>query len=103
MALQDRVNKVLFSKKDRGFLSDTGSSCFEWLVEREECTYKDDGEPKASDWWETHLTFSDGVRTVHLFDVMCEASIEDNLKSAKAVRKSMDDFVQALEEAVKSK
>ena len=35
MALQDRVNKVLFSKKDRGFLSDTGSSCFEWLVEEE--------------------------------------------------------------------
>lgn len=100
--LQNKTSKVLFDKKDRGFLGDTGSSCFEWIVEHEQTTYEDDGETKTSDWWEAHLTFSDGVRTVHLFDVMCETSIEDNLKSAKTVRKSMDDFIQALEEAVKN-
>lgn len=100
--LKNKIDKILFSKKDRGFLSDTGSSCFEWIVEHEECTYKDDGDFKASDWWQAHLTFSDGVRTVHLFDVACEASIADNLKSAKVVRKSMDAFIQALEEAAKN-
>ncbi|KKM18600.1 hypothetical protein LCGC14_1664050 [marine sediment metagenome] len=100
--LQDKTNKILSSKKDRGFLSDKGSSCFEWMVEHEKCTYKNDGEPKTSDWWEVYLTFSDGVRTVHLFDTACEASIKDNLKSAKTVRKSMDDFIQALEEAAKN-
>jgi len=100
--LKNKTHKILFSKKDRGFLSDIGSSCFEWMVEHEEYTHEDGGESKVSDWWEAYLTFSDGVRTVHLFDVAREASIEDNLKSAKAVRKSMDDFIQALEEAAKN-
>ena len=100
--LKNKKDKILFSKKDRGFLYDTGSICFEWMVEHEVCTYEDDGESKTSDWWEAYLTFSDGVRTVRLFDITCETSTEDNLKSAKTVRKSMNDFFQALEEAVKN-
>ncbi len=72
------------------------------MVEHEECTYETDSEVKTDDWWEAYLTFSDGVRTVQLFGAGCETSIENNLKSAKTVRKSMDDFIHALEEAVKN-
>jgi len=74
MALKNKTTKILFERKDRGFLSDTGSSCFEWMVEHEECTYDDGDEPKTSDWWEAYLTFSDGVRIVHLFDVTCNTT-----------------------------
>lgn len=100
--LKNKKDKILFSKKDRGFLSDTGSSCFEWIVEHEQTTYEDDGETKTSDWWEAYLSFSDSYRTVGIFNCMREDDLKDKLEMAKIVRKSMDDFIQALEEAVKS-
>lgn len=101
--MKNKKDNILFSKKDRGFLCDTGSSCFEWIVEHEETTYEVDGETKTSDWWEAYLSFSDSYRTVSIFNCMREDDLKDKLKMAKTVRKSMDDFIKALEEAVKSK
>jgi len=95
-------SKILFSKKDRGFLYETGSSCFEWIVEHEETTYNDDGETKTSSWWEAYLSFSDSYRTVSIFNCMHEDDLKDKLKVAKKVRKSLDSFINALEEAVKN-
>lgn len=101
--LKNQKNKVLFSKKDRGFLCDTGSSCFEWIVEHEQTTYKeDDGQEKTSDWWEVYLSFSDSYRTISIFNCMHEDDLKTKLAVAKTVRKSLDNFINALEEAVKS-
>ena len=100
--LQNKTIKILFSKKDRGFLCDTGSSCFEWIVEHEQTTYDDDGESKTSDWWEAYLSFSNSYRTVDIFNCMHESDLADKLAMAKVVHKSMGDFIDALEGAVKN-
>lgn len=100
--LKNQNNKVLFSKKDRGFLCDTGSSCFEWIVEHEQTTFEDNGETKTSDWWEAYLSFSDSYRTVGIFNCMHEDDLKTKLAVAKKVRKSLDNFIDALEEATKS-
>lgn len=82
-------------------MGETGSSCFEWIVEHEQTTYEDDGKTKTSDWWEAVLSFSDSYRTISIFNCMHEQDLTDKLVVAKNVRKSMDDFIQALEEAAK--
>lgn len=98
--LKNKKNEILFSKKDRGFLYDTGSSCFEWIVEHERTTYEDGDETKTSEWWEAYLSFSDSYRTVGIFNCMHEDDLKDKLAVAKKVHKSMSDFISALEEAV---
>lgn len=100
--LKNKKDKILFSKKDRGFLCDTGSGCFEWIVEHEQTTYEVDGETKTSDYWEAYISFSDSYRTVGIFNCMREDDLKDTLKMAKTVRKSLDGFIQAVEEAVQN-
>lgn len=91
----------IFEKKGRGFLSNTGTECFEWLVLHEKDEYEKDGKKKTHDWHEAFLSFSDGTQTVHLFNGYCTKELNDQLQAAKTVRKSIDDFISALEEVTK--
>lgn len=97
-----KKTEPIFEKKDRGFLSDTGIQCFEWLVLHEKDDFEKDGKIKTHDWWESCLSFSDGAQTVQLFNGYCIKELKEQLQAAKTVRKSMDDFINALEEVAQN-